>query len=127
MKAFEQIRKEESVGFFNNTIKIRVRYWYLMSIAVIYIALFLNFMTIFDLFKMIYNPFQSSKKVTRNAIIISSAAGLFAAFIGLLLTQNPNVSNWSDHIFLAITILNTIAAVVVMIGVTLRLRKSGMS
>ena len=43
--------------YFGNTAKTRARFWYFITETVIFGSLFLNLFTIWDLYKMLKNPF----------------------------------------------------------------------
>jgi hypothetical protein len=115
--------------YFSVTVKIRVRYWYLLSEFMIYLSLFLNLVTVLDLYLMLFNPFKNTTKRPKNLVILSTMCSVVLAVVGLILTENKdeNVSGLSDAIFIIMTIFNLVFASVVMIAVTKRLSSTGIS
>jgi hypothetical protein len=74
--------------YFNVTVKIRVRYWYLLSEFMIYLSLFLNLVTVLDLYLMLFNPFKNTTKRPKNLVILSTLCSVVLAIIGLILTED---------------------------------------
>lgn len=108
---------------------MRVRYWYLISESIIYLSLFLNLVTVLDLYLMLFNPFKNTKNRPRNMVILSAVSSVVVATVGLILTENKDedVHKLSDLIFIMMTIFNLVFASVVMIAVTKRLSSTGIS
>lgn len=123
--------------YFARTAKIRVRYWYLITEFVIFMSLFLNFMTIIDLQRMLYNPFKNanSEKVANDAFWLSFFLSLTIAFINLHLTESfatainntENKYNSADFVFAGVSLINIIGSIIVMFMVSSRLNKPGMT
>lgn len=95
----------------------------------IYLSLFLNLVTVLDLYLMLFNPFKNTTNRPKNSVIFSAVCSGAVATVGLILTENKNedVHKLSMFIFLTMTIFNLVFAFVVMIAVTKRLSSTGIS
>ena len=63
------IEEYNNDGYFEKTVKIRVRYWYLISEFVLYLSLLLNLCTVLDLYLMLFNPFKNTAKRPKNLVM----------------------------------------------------------
>lgn len=91
----------KNYGEFDHTVQQRLAAWYFTTIFVSYTSLFLNTTVIYDLKKVINNPFQSSEKRIKKYLVISSIAGLFFCSVGLKITEskNPKVAEWNFRLY----------------------------
>lgn len=77
-------------GYFDNTVSSRLKSWYFLTLFFSYLSLFLNTAIIYDLKKVLDNPFASSEKRVQKYIIAAITLALFFCLIGLGLTSSTN-------------------------------------
>lgn len=82
--------------------------WYFITLFVSYTSLFLNTTIIYDLKKVINNPFQSSEKRIKKYMILSFLGGIFFCSMGLKLTvsQNAQAAEWNYRLYQLICLSN---------------------
>lgn len=75
--------------------------WYFLTLFFSYTSLFLNTAVIYDLKKVINNPFQSSEKRIKKYMGFAIIGGIFFCSIGLNLTvsQNPSAAEWNYRVY----------------------------
>ena len=69
---------------------MRLQSWYLLSITISYISLFLSLSTVMDLYFVLKNPFSSSEKRIKKCIAASVIGAITFASVGLVLTNKRN-------------------------------------
>lgn len=109
-------------GQFDSTVQERLAYWYLITVTISYLAMFLNTAIIYDLKLVIQNPFQSSEKRVPKYIVVSLLLALIFSFTGLLFTRsnNTSIAEWNTRIYQIIALLNCIFATYTIIWLTKR-------
>lgn len=125
------------LNIYYTTVKIRLRYWYFISTAAIFVSLFINLLTVVDLYMTLYNPFQNNQAKARRVLVISVISSLFLAMVSSYLCEesyyrhnllgNNLALNSSDIFFAGIIIINIILASTVMLVVSRRLSNPGMT
>ena len=88
-------------GQFDSTVQERLAFWYLITVIVSYLAMFLNTAIIYDLKLVIQNPFQSSEKRVPKYILVSLILAIIFSGTGLLLTKsnNTSIAEWNTRIY----------------------------
>jgi hypothetical protein len=116
-------------NFFDNTVQLRVSFWFLCSSTFIFASLILNTCTIIDLYMMIYNPFKNLTKKVKKMLITALLISFILAIIGLIETRDmdQDKAKNSDYLFWIMTIFNIFFALIAMAFVYARLNKGGMS
>lgn len=103
--------------------------WYIISITISYMSLFLSLSTILDLYLVLNSPFSSSEKRIRRFVAVSIILSLLFAILGLKMTRSKTywISEMNFRIYQGVAITNLLLAVLVMILVILRFRKKKMN
>ena len=116
-------------GYWYGAVSTRLQMWYVLSIAVSYMSLFLSLSTVLDLYLVLKNPFSSSQKRIKKFVVVSIFFSFLFASLGLVLTKDKNyfVSELNTNMYMAIAVCNLVVACVVMILVLIRFRKKGMN
>lgn len=68
---------------FENTVSLRLRTWYFITLFFSYTSLFLNTAIIYDLKQVISNPFNNGSKRINLYIVEAVVAGIVSCAIGL--------------------------------------------
>ena len=116
-------------GVFNHTVQEKLAGWYFMTLFFSYTSLFLNTTIIYDLKKVINNPFQSSEKRIKKYMIMSVLGGIFFCTLGLKLTVSHNsmAAEWNYRLYQLICLSNCALATQTVVWLTFRFKKPGMS
>lgn len=83
----------DSVGEMNDTVQQKIGGWFLITMTISYVGMFLNTSIIYDLKLVIENPFQSSEKRAQKFTIISVILGFIFAFTNYLLAYSKSDVN----------------------------------
>lgn len=126
--AYAQLSMVE-LNEYPNTVVQRLSAWYFTTLFFSYSSLFLNATVIYDLKKVIMDPFQSSDKRIIKNTIKSFCAGLVFCIVGLRLTVStyPRAAEWNFRIYQLVCLTNCAGATYVIIWLVIRFKKPGMS
>ena len=115
--------------YWYGAVAIRLQFWYIMSIAISYMSLFLSLSTVLDLYLVLKSPFSSSEKRIKKFVMISMILSLVFAIIGLRMSRSKKywVSEINFRFYQGVAVANLLISVVVMVLVILRFRKKKMN
>lgn len=86
---WEYLKDYDAINhYWYGAVAIRLQVWYILSISISYMSLFLSLSTVLDLYLVLNSPFSSSEKRIRKFIFVSVILAFLFAFLGLKMTRS---------------------------------------